>query len=155
MARYKQNKKNYANKKPSFSTQGVPFNSAQEAWFWFIQAQQARNDGARFTTGLGTPRPCEPIDFLKIMDDLYRKRRLTMDHFKVLRHYGIRGMPPELNRPKESRAWHLWREALSRMEPILERKGITARSKSAAENWVQEALIYESGQDFILSGIKE
>lgn len=104
---------------------GVPFDCVEEAWFWFIAAQEARNDGAKFVAGLGTmQRPCEPIDILKIMDALYRKRRLLREHFLVLRHYGRRHMPPDPTRVKEKRSHHLWCEALDRMEPILIRKGI-------------------------------
>jgi hypothetical protein len=111
--------------KPHAIVEAVPFATMEEAWFWFIQAQQARNDGARFTMGLGrVPRPCEPLDILKIMDRLYRHRRLLMDHLKVLRHYGQRLMPPDRNRVKEMRAHKLWVEALARMEPIFIRKGI-------------------------------
>ena len=103
----------------------IPFNDAQEAWFWFIQAQAAKNDGARFAAGQGLyPRPCEPIDILRILDSLYRQRRLQMDHLKVLRHYGRRQMAPDLRRTKETRAHEIWREALTIMEPVLERKGI-------------------------------
>ena len=76
-----------------------PFSSVEEAWFWFIQAQAARNDGARFAMGQGlVPRPCEPLDILKALDRLYRNRRLTMDHFIVLRHCGRRLMPPDKRR---------------------------------------------------------
>lgn len=103
----------------------VPFDTVEEAWFWFIQAQAARNDGARFTVGAGVvARPCEPLDILKIVDRLYRHRRLMMDHVLVLRHYGRRLMPPDPMRVKEGRAYRLWREALMRMEPVLLRKGI-------------------------------
>jgi hypothetical protein len=102
-----------------------PFDSVEAAWFWFIQAQQARNDGARFTAGLGlVKRPCEPIDILRALDRLYRHRRLQMEHLLVLRHYGRRQMPPDPRRPRESRAFTLWGEALERLEVILERKGI-------------------------------
>ena len=31
----------------------VPFDNVEEAWFWFIQAQAARNDGARYAAGAG------------------------------------------------------------------------------------------------------
>ena len=112
---------------PRYATlaKAVPFASAEEAWFWFIQAQAAKNDGARFSVGLGlVARPCEPIDILKVVDRLYRQRRLIMDHLLVLRHYGRRLMPPDARRVKEVRAHGLWVEALERMTPILERKGI-------------------------------
>lgn len=104
---------------------GVPFDSVEEAWFWFITAQQARNEGAKFVAGLGVvQRPCEPIDILKILDDLYRKRRLRREHFLVMRHYGRRHMAPDPRRVKEKRSHYLWREAMDRIEPIFIRKGI-------------------------------
>ncbi len=109
-------------------SESVPFESAQEAWFWFVEAQEARNDGARITAGLGNcMRPCEPLDILKVLERLYRNRRLLMDHLKVLRHYGRRKMAPDPRRPKEMRADKLWREALERIEPLLERKGIVRK----------------------------
>ncbi len=111
----------------------IPFDSVEELWFWFIQAQQARNDGARFTMGTGLiARPCEPTDILKVLDRLHRKRRLLMDHLLVLRHYGRRMMPPDPERAKEALAHKLWVEALERMEPVLQRKGILS-SPSFAE----------------------
>lgn len=105
----------------------VPFRDAEEAWFWFIAAQQARSEGARITAGQGVClRPCEPIDILKVLDGLYRQRRLLREHLLVLRHYGRRHMAPDPCRVKEARAAHLWREALERMAAVLERKGIVA-----------------------------
>jgi hypothetical protein len=115
----------------------VPFDSAQDAWFWFIQAQAARNDGARFVSGLGQiARPCEPIDILKVLDHLCRHRRLMRDHLLVLRHYGRRQMAPDPRRIKEARSHNLWVEALERLEAALIRKGIvrlTSFQQMAAE----------------------
>lgn len=100
----------------------VPFASAEEAWFWFIQAQK---DGARCIAGVGDqPRPCEPGDILQAIDRLYRKRRLLMDHLLVMRHYGSRMMAPDPDRDQEGRAYFLWIEALDRIEDVLKRKGI-------------------------------
>lgn len=107
----------------------VPFESAEEAWFWFIDAQAARNDGARFTAGLGLyPRPCEPNDILNVLNRLYRGRMLVMDHLLVLRHYGRRKLPPDAHRSKEVRAHKLWCEALEKLEDALEAKGIVRPS---------------------------
>ena len=123
----------------------VPFADAEEAWFWFITAQQARNDGARFVSGQGLcPRPCEPIDILKVLDRLYRTRRLVRDHFLVLRHYGRRHMPPDPYRAKEYRAHQLWCEALERIGFILERKGIIEKRRHPHDQWPEEALLYEN-----------
>lgn len=123
----------------------VPFEDAAEAWFWFIDAQQARLDGARITAGLSLyPRPCEPMDILKVVERLYRMRRLTMDHLLVMRHYGRRRYAPDARRIKEMRAANLWGEALDRLEPVLETKGIVLkRQKAGNANWVQEAVLYE------------
>lgn len=121
--------------KPLGEVETVPFDSAEEAWFWFIQAQQARNDGARFTMGAGlVPRPCEPADILKVLDRLYRTRRLVIDHFKVLRHYGYRMLPPDPNRIREGRAFRLWKEALACLDDVLQRKGIVRRSQNSFWN---------------------
>ncbi len=106
----------------------VPFTSAEETWFWFISAQQARQDGARFVAGQGLlPRPCEPVDILRIVDRLYRQRRLLRDHLLVLRHYGCRHLPPDRRRMREMRAHKIWVEALARMESVLVHKGIVVR----------------------------
>ena len=87
----------------------TPFKSAEEAWFWFIQAQTARNEGAKIMAGAGlTPRPCEPVDIIKNLERLYRDRHITMDHVMILRHYGQRQMSPDPRRAKEIRAYDLW-----------------------------------------------
>jgi hypothetical protein len=111
--------------KPQNTAAATPFDSAEDAWFWFIKAQQARIDGARFSHGLGvTARPCEPVDILQVVDRLYRQKNLTMDHLLVLRHYGRRMLPPDPRRAKEIRAWRLWTEALVQLAPPLEAKKI-------------------------------
>lgn len=113
----------------------VPFESAEEAWFWFIQAQAARNDGARFVSGLGhVQRPCEPLDILNVLNRLYRQRRLLMDHMHVLRHYGRRMLAPDGLRVKEMRAHTLWHEAMDKLEGVLEAKGIVRKNIWAGIN---------------------
>jgi len=42
---------------------GIPFRTAEEAWFWFISSVEAREAGMRPTGAKAKlPRPCEPID---------------------------------------------------------------------------------------------
>jgi hypothetical protein len=108
--------------------ENVPFESAEQAWFWFISSSEARNDGARIVAGQGlVPRPCEPIDILRIVDRLYRVRRLQKDHLLVLRYYGRRHLPPDHRRIREMRACKIWHEAMARMESVMEKKGIVER----------------------------
>ena len=127
----------------------VLFDTVEEAWFWFVLAQQARVEGARYTAGLSlTPRPCEPSDILKILNNIYRNRLLLWDHMLVLRHYGRRQLPPDLYRAKEARAHKLWHEAMERLEPILIRKGILKEKTSdkflTSQSWAQEASVYSN-----------
>ena len=134
----------YTPKSPS-ETRVVPFHSAEEAWFWFIAAQAARNDGARFVAGQGLlPRPCEPVDILRVLDRLYRQRMLLRDHLLVLRHYGRRHLAPDPRRIKEVRAYSLWTEALERIELVLIRKKIVRRPDfRPRQNWVQDSFVLE------------
>ncbi|HBH25967.1 MAG TPA: hypothetical protein DDX54_00980 [Rhodospirillaceae bacterium] len=112
---------------PAAHVVAVPFINAEEAWFWFIQAQGARNDGARVVAGLGAvPRPCEPLDILKILERLWRNRMLLRDHLLVLKHYGDRMLPPDRHRVREARSATLWQQAMDRLEPIFLRRGIIA-----------------------------
>lgn len=104
-----------------------PFRTAEDAWFWFIEAWTARRDGARVIAGAGlVPRPCEPVDVLRVLERLYRQRRLLRDHVAVLGHYGRRLLPPDPRRPTEGRAHRVWREALDRLGDALRAKGIVA-----------------------------
>ena len=131
--------------KASINENTVLFTDAEEAWFWFMSAQAARNDGARFVAGQSLyPRPCEPIDILKVLDRLHRQRRLERDHLMVLRHYGHRSLPPDPTRSKEIRAYHLWNEALDRIGAVLEKKGIIASQRQPHENWHEEAFIFQA-----------
>jgi hypothetical protein len=118
------------------------FSSAEEAWFWFVQAQMAKSEGARIVSGRsGVQRPCEPIDVFQAMERLYRARRLRMDHILVLRHYGRRQMSPDPLRQKEIRASGLWNEALSILEEVLIAKGIVKAREAPswfAQEWRKE-----------------
>lgn len=114
----------------------VPFDTAEEAWFWFIQAHTARAEGARIVSGAGSSvRPCEPLDILKILERLWRQRILLRDHVLVLRHYGRRLIAPDPHRTTEAKAATLWRQAMDRLEPIFVRRGIIMPPKGF---WGQE-----------------
>ncbi len=141
--------KKIKNENNSLNKNIVPFDTVEEAWFWFILAQQAKVEGARYTAGLSiTPRPCEPSDILKILNNLYRNRLLLWEHMLVLRHYGRRQLAPDPQRVKEVRAHKLWLEAMQRLEPALIRKKIMHDNKSnnlfANKSWAQEASLYSN-----------
>ncbi|WP_244560897.1 hypothetical protein [Azospirillum oryzae] len=55
-----------------YSVEGDPFAGAEEAWFWAVQAHDAKAAGARVVAGCGqVARPCEPQDVLRVVDRLY------------------------------------------------------------------------------------
>lgn len=103
----------------------TPFVSAQEAWFWTMEALAARRDGRRGGIGLAR-RPCDPDDVIKVLDRLYRKHRIDLPHARVLRVYGERGVAPDTSHPSERADALLWLEAMRRMEWPLRVKGIVA-----------------------------
>lgn len=100
-----------------------PFDDAESAWFWCVQAQAARHAGARLARGVGTvPRPCEPLDVLAVVERLARCGALRPPHIRVLAGYG-----PELLRPCPLRApgdARTWEAALAVLGPELQAKGI-------------------------------
>ena len=101
------------------------FNNTQEAWFWFMQANEAKRVGAKCSPGLGVvSRPCEPEDIMNIINKLYRQRSLLIDHVRILAHYGKKLCAPNSDRYREKKAVTLWKEAMSKIEPVFLNKGI-------------------------------
>jgi len=100
-----------------------PFHSAEQAWFWTMGALVARREGSH-GGGPRTPRPCDPDDVVKCLDQLYRRRRVDLVHARILRIWGERGMAPNPAHRLERGDWRLWREALDRLEWPLRVKGI-------------------------------
>ena len=102
-----------------------PFRDAEEAWFWTMGALKARRDGARYTANQGrVVRPCEPDDVIKCLDALYRRRRISLLHARVLRIWGERQVAPNPASQFERSDWKLWRDAMDCMEWPLRIKGI-------------------------------
>ncbi len=103
----------------------TPFATAEEAWFWFIRCQKARQDGARFESGASEfIRPCDPDDLYRAVMGLARKRRIGSDHLWVLEKYGLSERPPDSRITDEQRSCRLWKEAFDRLSPVLEEKQI-------------------------------
>jgi len=110
----------------------TPFTNAEEAWFWFIQATKARADGARISANQGAViRPCDPDDIMKILERLHRHRRLDMNHFRVMNHYGKRMIAPDPYHARESYSALIWKDAMAILSEILIAKNIVLPSLSA------------------------
>ena len=101
------------------------FSTTEEAWFWYVQCQIARDDGVRFTAGLGAvERPCEPDDIIREVHRLHRRQALKRSHMSVLERYGRRLSPPNPHGDDSPIEARLWDEALDRLSTPLRHKGI-------------------------------
>jgi hypothetical protein len=101
------------------------FQSAEEAWFWFVRCQQVRREGAHLGDGGGEfSRPCDPDDIYRAIIALQRRGVLGKRHLSVLGEFGMAGRPPDERCADETAAARLWAEALDRLTTILQEKGI-------------------------------
>ena len=100
-----------------------PFGSAEEAWFWTMGALRARRENTA-SQSRSVPRPCDPDDVIRCLDRLYRQRRITLEHARVMRIWGERQSPPHTGRFGLRGEAALWREAMLRLEFPLRMKGI-------------------------------
>jgi hypothetical protein len=102
---------------------GVPFRDVEECIIWTIKAL---GDAAEVGDGSGraVSRICEPIEVVRCLDTLYRRRRIDLRHARILRIWAHRGRPPRADAPNERSDSRLWREATERLEWPLRSLGI-------------------------------
>lgn len=97
-----------------------PFADAEAAWFWCVQTSEAIHSGARQEHGLATtPRPCEAVDIQTVVLRMARQNVLSPAHVKALVTYG-----PRHTRPTQKISNALWQQAMQRLTPVLQQKGI-------------------------------
>jgi len=119
MRRHRFSPKTYADK-PT-----IAFDSAEEAWFWFIRCQQIRREGAKLDSELeATSRPCDPDDVYRAAERLLRNGHIRSAHVKVLGHFGRLQRTPDPRCPEQAKAAKFWTEALDRLSTPLRAKGI-------------------------------
>ena len=101
----------------------VPFQTAEQAWYWTMATLAARRDGSR-GGARQVARPCDPDDVIRCLDRLYRHRRIDLQHARVLRVWGERQRAPDAQYASERRDSVIWNEALARLDWPLRMKGI-------------------------------
>ena len=99
--------------RPYYDTPTAPFVNAEEAWFWFMRCQRAREEGAE-----------HPDDLYRAAVGLLRKRQITAEHLRVLAFFGVCERPPDPRCRDEERSARLWDEALDKLTTVLKKKGI-------------------------------
>lgn len=106
-----------------------PFESAEEAWFWFIRCQQKRLEGARLLHWRGkTTRPCDPDDIYRAVMFLKRAKRIQKSHLIVMGYFGLRNCPPDERDDTEKQAARLWNTAMEQLTIVLKSKKIVAHA---------------------------
>ena len=102
----------------------APFESGEEAWFWFVRTEKAKADGVRPRAGADTARPCEPADIYRCVSRLYHENTLYPLHLEVLGEYGFPDRMPYPDDHQEIVDWILWQDAMDHLEPCLRERGI-------------------------------
>ena len=121
---------------PIFKEEGqiTPFQSSEDAWFWFAQCQQRRNNQVRrFKLTTDIIRPCEPDDIYRVVMRLHRQHYLHSKHLKVLATYGLAERPPDVRCNNERSDHRIWWEALEIMNNPLRGKKLFAVSMTSAQ----------------------
>ena len=113
------------NKYLSFSNnvQATPFQSTEEAWFWYCLCEQQEHTHQSHDKQ-HLVRPCETSDIFIAVRKLLRIGTLRPSHIKVLSKYGFGQVPPHPHFGDSLKICHLWEEALSFLDVLLKKKGI-------------------------------
>jgi len=112
-------------KPPTSLAASEPFQSVEEAWFWFVRCQKARDQGARFERGMELfARPCDPDDIYRAVKTLTRQKLINRSHIRVLHRYGNLERAPDPRDWDEERCHVLWDQALDRLSTVLRSKDI-------------------------------
>lgn len=93
------------------------YSAVERVWLATMAALATRRDGARGEMG-------DADEVVKVLDRLYRQRRIDLAHARVLRVYGERGARPNANKPAEAGDARLWREATEALTFPLRSKGL-------------------------------
>jgi len=111
--------------RPSPLRRTTPFQSAEEAWFWYVRCQKARDDGAKMEVDLTRDgRPCELEDVYRAVKRLSDCRKISGHHIRVLVAYGKGDRPPDPRCREEAEPYRLWTEALDKLTTVLKQKDI-------------------------------
>lgn len=104
------------------------FNSAEEAWFWYVRCQRSRDEGVRINRNEFMIRPCTIDDIHNIVLSLYLAGKLKKIHIEILTEYGMKFMTPKyINDGEGNQDYNLWVEAFDIIKPVLVKKEIVKK----------------------------
>lgn len=103
----------------------MPFENAEEVWFWFCASLEARGDGLRARGDYcGEPRCCEIGDIQRIIKSMKSNNHATNRHLRVMVKYGSIMQPPYYYRSAKRSEIALWEEFVRNFEYYLQVKKI-------------------------------
>jgi hypothetical protein len=104
----------------------TPFESAEEAWFWFVRCQRMRREGGTFrrVSTASLQRPCDPDDIYRVVIRMMNEGILQREHLTILGTFGLLERPPDPRQDDEERAARVWQEAIESLAHTLRAKGI-------------------------------
>ena len=103
----------------------TPFESSEEAWFWYCLCEQLGSQRGHGHEGK-VSRPCESSDIILSVKRLFHKGLLKLEQIRVLQKYGFEQAPPHIHFGATERICRLWREAMGYLDSLLKQKGIVA-----------------------------
>ena len=104
-----------------------PFDTAEEAWWWFVRCHVVRREGGRFQrSALSFGRPCEPDDIYRWVRALARAGRIGPPHLDFLERNGLPGHAPDDRNMAQAADCRRWGEALRQLEAVLRSRGALA-----------------------------
>ncbi len=103
----------------------LPFDSAEEAWFWYCLCEQDKEYRAKKSDSRYV-RPCETSDIVITVKNLFKKGILKSPHLKVLSKYGFTQVPPHPHFGDSVGICKLWQEAMNFLGLSLKQKGIVS-----------------------------
>lgn len=101
----------------------TPFESSEEAWFWYCLCEQLGNNRGHGGSS-SIARPCESSDIIIAVKHLLQQGFLKPEHIRILQQYGFEQAPPHPNFGASRRICGLWQEAMGFLDTILRKKGI-------------------------------
>lgn len=102
----------------------TPFESGEEAFFWFSNSMHARRDGAKQSRTPIYKRPCQADDIYLIIQRLNKQGKIRNEHLRVLNHCAKSDMPPHDGHPEVVR---LWKESMKFIEEELLQKNLMSK----------------------------
>ena len=108
-----------------YGSNGHPFVSAAEAWYWALDCLDARHDGSRAESAMKVGRPCDPDDVVNAM----RRLELSPIHARTVVAWGKKRTEPYA----ETDARRFWDEAMARLDAALREKGIVMTRRRATD----------------------